>query len=320
MKKISVLGCGRWGAFIAWYLQRCGFDVALWGRKGSQNLQRLRETRANEYLTMPDDVALTDDLAAAVARAKILVISVDAQGLRDLLTQLAGCDIAGKPVVLCIKGLEQKTGKRLSVVAQETIGDASRIAVWLGPGHVQDFTAGTPGCMVIDSENPKLVKSLCDKFSSRLIRFYYGTDIIGNEIGAAAKNVVGIAAGLLDGIHMHSLKGALMARGTREVSRLIAALGGDERSVYGLCHLGDYEATLFSPYSHNRQYGELFIQGKELGRLAEGVYTTRALVALSKKHGVDMPIAHAVYDMLFEARTPSECFDRLFMRSRKHEF
>ncbi len=318
--KVSVLGCGRWGSFIAWYLQRCGFDVSLWGREGSGNLRRLIDTRANDYLTLPESIALTDDLSQAVARAKIIVVSVDAQGLRELLSKLAACDTAGKPVVLCIKGLEQKTGKRLSVVAQETIDDPSRIAVWLGPGHVQDFTAGTPGCMVIDSANPKLVKSLCDKFSSRLIRFYYGTDIIGNEIGAAAKNVVGIAAGLLDGIHMPSLKGALMARGTREVSRLIAALGGDERSVYGLCHLGDYEATLFSPYSHNRQYGELFIQGKELGRLAEGVYTTRALVALSKKQGVDMPIAHAVYDMLFEGRTPSECFDRLFMRSRKHEF
>ena len=119
---------------------------------------------------------------------------------------------------------------------------------------------------------------------------------------------------------MQSLKGALMARGTREVSRLIEALGGDGRSVYGLCHLGDYEATLFSPYSHNRQYGELFIQGRQLGRLAEGVYTTRALVTLSKKIGVDMPIAHAVDDMLFEGKTPAECFERLFMRSRKHEF
>lgn len=318
--KISVLGCGRWGAFLAWYLNRRGFDVTLWGREGSPNLARLIAQRSNDYLEMPESVALTDDLTAAAAHAKAIVISVDAQGLRSLLGNLASCGVAGKPVVLCIKGLEEKTGKRLSVVAEETIGDASRIAVWLGPGHVQDFTAGIPGCMVIDSTNPKLVKSLCDKFSSRLIRFYYGTDIIGNEIGAAAKNVVGIAAGLLDGIHMPSLKGALMARGTREVSRLIAALGGDERSVYGLCHLGDYEATLFSPYSHNRQYGELFIQGKELGRLAEGVYTTRALVTLSKKHGVDMPIAHAVYDMLFEGRTPSQCFDRLFMRTRKHEF
>lgn len=318
--KVSVLGCGRWGSFIAWYLNRCGFDTALWGREASPRLKQLQEIRANEYLEMPEGVTLTDDLRFAAARAKIIVVAVDAQALRGLLGRLAECDIAGKPVVLCIKGLEQKTGKRLSVVAGETIGDASRIAVWLGPGHVQDFTAGIPGCMVIDSQNPKLVKSLCDKFSSRLIRFYYGTDLIGNEIGAASKNVVGIAAGMLDGLNMSSLKGALMARGTREVARLIAAEGGDERSVYGLCHLGDYEATLFSPHSHNRQYGELFIQGKTLDKLAEGVYTTHALTALSKKLGVDMPIVHAVHDMLFDGRTPSECFDRLFMRSRKHEF
>ncbi len=318
--KVSVLGCGRWGSFIAWYLNRCGFDTALWGREASLRLKQLQEIRANEYLEMPEGVTLTDDLRFVATRAKIIVVAVDAQGLRGLLGRLAECDIAGKPVVLCIKGLEQKTGKRLSVVAAETIGDASRIAVWLGPGHVQDFTAGIPGCMVIDSQNPKLVKSLCDKFSSRLIRFYYGTDLIGNEIGAASKNVVGIAAGMLDGLNMSSLKGALMARGTREVARLIAAEGGDERSVYGLCHLGDYEATLFSPHSHNRQYGELFIQGKTLDKLAEGVYTTHALTALSKKLGVDMPIVHAVHDMLFDGRTPSECFDRLFMRSRKHEF
>jgi glycerol-3-phosphate dehydrogenase (NAD(P)+) len=317
---VSVLGCGRWGAFLAWYLNRCGLSVTLWGREGSPNLQRLREQGANEYLTLPEDVRLTDDLDEAASRAKVIAVSVDAQGLRGLMERLARCDISKKPVVLCIKGLEQGTGKRLSTVAGETIGDEKRIAVWLGPGHVQDFTAGVPGCMVIDSANPKLVKSLCDKFSSKLIRFYYGTDIIGNEIGAAAKNVVGIAAGLLDGLQMSSLKGPLMARGTREVSRLIAALGGDARSVYGLCHLGDYEATLFSPYSHNRSYGELFIQGKKLDRLAEGVDTTRALMTLSKKLRVDMPIAHAVYGALFEGRTPAQCFEKLFMRSRKHEF
>jgi glycerol-3-phosphate dehydrogenase (NAD(P)+) len=262
---ISVLGCGRWGAFLAWYMNRCGFRVTLWGREGSPNLARLKEQGANEYLTMPADVKLTDDLKAAAAAAKVILVSVDAQALRAVLERLSACDISGKSVVLCIKGLEQSTGKRLSVVAKETIGGAERIAVWLGPGHVQDFTAGTPGCMVIDSENPKLVKTLCDKFSSKLIRFYYGTDIIGNEIGAAAKNVVGIAAGLLDGIHMQSLKGALMARGTREVSRLIEALAGDARSVYGLCHLGDYEATLFSPYSHNRLYGSCSFRERRWG-------------------------------------------------------
>ena len=96
-----------------------------------------------------------------------------------------------------------------------------------------------------------------------MIRFYYGQDLIGNEIGAAAKNVIGIAAGMLDGFHLSTLKEALMSRGTREVARLIKAMGGNELSAYGLCHLGDYEATVFSEFSHNRRFGELFVQGKQ---------------------------------------------------------
>src|SRR5699024_596016 len=127
-------------------------------------------------------------------------------------------------------------------------------------------------------------------FSSDLIRFYYGQDLIGNEIGAAAKNVIGIAAGMLDGLHLSTLKGALMSRGTREVARLIQALGGNELSAYGLCHLGDYEATVFSKYSHNRQFGESFVKGEEYTKLAEGYYTVRAMLQMGKNYGVDLPI------------------------------
>ena len=116
----------------------------------------------------------------------------------------------------------------------------------------------------------------------------YGGDMIGNEVGAAAKNVVGIAAGFLDGVEMSSLKGALMSRGTREVARLIKAMGGNELSAYGLCHLGDYEATVFSPYSHNRQFGESFIRHQDYHRLAEGYYTVEALMVLREKYGVEL--------------------------------
>lgn len=114
-------------------------------------------------------------------------------------------------------------------------------------------------------------------------RFYYGQDLIGNEIGAAAKNVVGIAAGMLDGLGLSTLKGALMARGTREIARLIDALGGNELSAYGLCHLGDYEATLFSPYSHNRMFGEKFVKNEPYTDLAEGYYAVDALLRLARR-------------------------------------
>ena len=153
-----------------------------------------------------------------------------------------------------------------------------------------------------------------------LIRFYLGTDLIGSEIGAAAKNVIGIAAGILDGLHYTSLKGALMARGTREIARLIAALGGNEFSAYGLCHLGDYEATLFSPWSHNRKFGEDLVQGIRFEKLAEGVMTSKALFLLGQEYGVDMPIVESVYKVLFEGENVQERIKRLFERSVKKEF
>ena len=153
-----------------------------------------------------------------------------------------------------MKGLEAETGLRITEIVAQELGPIP-CAIWVGPGHVQDFLRGVPNCMVIDSADAALREALVRAFSSDLIRFYYGDDLIGNEIGAAAKNVVGIAAGMLDGYGLTSLKGALMARGTREVGRLIGALGGSERSAYGLAHLGDYAATVFSPYSHNRPLG-----------------------------------------------------------------
>ena len=174
--------------------------------------------------------------------------------------------------------------------------------------------------MVIDSEDEDVKHRLADEFSSELIRFYYGTDLIGNEIGAAAKNVVGIAAGMLDGMKRSSLKGALMSRGTREIARLIGAMGGNEISAYGLCHLGDYEATLFSPHSHNRRFGECYVTGEAYTELAEGYFTVKALVELEDKYGVELPICHAVYDILYCGADVTASLSSLFARGIKKEF
>ena len=143
---------------------------------------------------------------------------------------------------------------------------------------------------------------------------------LGSEIGAAAKNVIGIAAGILDGLGYTSLKGGLMARGTQEISRLIEALGGNKMSAFGLCHLGDYEATLFSPWSHNRMYGEDFVTGKKFEKLAEGVMTSKALCKLGEEYHVDLPIVKAVYRALFENADVMEEIQQLFLRSVKKEF
>ena len=317
--KVSVIGCGRWGTFLAWYLDRSGQEVLLYGRKGSQRMETLRETRTNGVTTLPETVGLTSSLAEALER-DTLVISVGSQGLRGLLREIAALSPQeGKRLVLCMKGLETSTGKRLSTIVEEELPSA-RVAVWLGPGHVQEFTAGIPNCMVIDSKDEALKEELVAAFSSELIRFYYGRDLIGNEIGGASKNVIGIAAGMLDGLGLSSLKGALMSRGTREIARLIKALGGNELSAYGLCHLGDYEATVFSPYSHNRRFGEAFVTGEPYGELAEGYATVKALVKLGEDRWVALPICQAVYQVLYQGADPRATLDGLFSRSLKQEF
>lgn len=318
--KISVLGCGRWGSFITWYLSKNGFSVTEWGRKGSAALEELMSSGKNEYVELNEGVQLTDDLKSAVDFGEIIVISIKSQGLRELAAKVADLGGSEKTVVLCMKGIEEDTGKRLSEIMLESGFDRSRVAVWVGPGHIQEFTAGKPNCMVIDGYDEGLVKRLCDLFKSNLIRFYYGNDIVGSEIGAAAKNVMGIAAGVLDGGGLSSLKGPLMARGAREVARLIKAMGGNELSAYGLCHLGDYETTLFSPFSNNRRYGEALIKKEAFTKLAEGVSTAKALVALSEKYWVDMPITKAVYNIVYEGREPIEELLALFSRSAKGEF
>ncbi len=316
---IFVIGCGRWGSLITWYLDRIGHRVTLYGRKSSPRMQSFLATRQNDLLTLPPSVGLTTELAD-IAASEVVIISVGAQGLRALLGEEPLRTLRGKAVVLCMKGLEMGTGERLSVIASSLLHESNTVAVWLGPGHVQEFYRGIPNCMVIDSENETVKQRLVREFSSDLIRFYYGGDMIGNEVGAAAKNVVGIAAGFLDGVEMSSLKGALMSRGTREVARLIKAMGGNELSAYGLCHLGDYEATVFSPYSHNRQFGEAFLRHQDYHRLAEGYYTVEALMVLREKYGVELPICQAVHAILYENAEAHGELAKLLRRGLRAEF
>lgn len=319
---ISVLGCGRWGSFIAWYLDKTGHNVYSWGLTEAPEYINLLKTRKNDYVEFNDSITVTDDLTAAVNHSEIMIISISSQVLDSFLkTRLIKENLDGKAIVLCMKGIEETTGRRLSQIVSDNIDtEKTPVAVWVGPGHPQDFVKGIPNCMVIDSENEELKRYLVNSFSSDLIRFYFGQDLIGTEVGAAAKNVVGIAAGMLDGMGYTSLKGALMARGTREISRLIKAMGGNEMSAFGLCHLGDYEATLFSQFSHNRRFGEMLIKGEKFQKLAEGVSTTRALVKLGEKYNVDLPIVNAVNQVITYNKDPKETLSQLFLRSVKDEF
>ncbi|MBQ9442319.1 MAG: glycerol-3-phosphate dehydrogenase [Selenomonadaceae bacterium] len=381
--KISVIGCGRWGSFHAWYASKIGHSVTLYGRENSANMRQLETSGGNDYLTLPKEVKLTKNLSDAINFADLIIISVGSQNLRGLLKEiksLQNIDLSRKKFVLAMKGLESGTGKRLSVIfdeemnfhfvpddkplehseitnekidsmtaissdknfqsneidgmtslkgehensatifsAVQKISSNVKVAVWVGPGHVQDFINDIPNCMIMASENEDFTREVVEIFKSPLIRFYYGKDLIGVEIGAAAKNVIGLAAGMLDGLNCSSLKGALMARGTAELSRLVESLGGEKMTVYGLSHLGDYQATLFSEHSRNRKFGESFVTNKNFDKLAEGVETTAALMELAKITGVELPICRAVYKIIFEKQDPEYQLMNLFLRSTKSE-
>ncbi len=316
--KITVIGCGRWGTCIAWHLCRIGHEVTLYGLPDAADVRELIETRRNALMEIPDELCVTTDLDC-VKGAEVIVISVGSQALRTVMKNLAPYELKNTDFVLCMKGIECGSGLRLTEIVEEYADPSCNVAVWIGPGHVQEFYRGVPNCMVIDSKSEPLKQKLVEEFSSDLIRFYYGCDLIGNEIGAATKNVIGIAAGMLDGLGLSTLKGALMSRGTREIARLIKAMGGNELSAYGLCHLGDYEATVFSEYSHNRMFGEMLVRGEKYNSLAEGYYTVDAVMVLKERCGVELPICEAVWKCLYAGANVKDEISTLFTRSIKEE-
>ncbi|MEG0167398.1 MAG: glycerol-3-phosphate dehydrogenase, partial [Ruthenibacterium sp.] len=152
---ITVLGCGRWGSFLAWYHSRKN-TVTLWGRANSRSFASLYATRTNEYVTLPPEIILTSDLNAALAASDVIVISISAQQLRIFAKEINAFPLAGKTFVLCMKGLEAESGKRLSTVFTEEVTQEIKVAVWVGPGHVQDFTQEIPNCMVVDSDDAQV--------------------------------------------------------------------------------------------------------------------------------------------------------------------
>lgn len=317
----AVLGCGRWGSFHLWYGNLAGNRVTGWEPPGNPQFQKLRSTGRNDYLKLPDDVRLTEDLDE-VAGSDVIIVTVPAQHFRQLCGDISDLDLSSADLVLCMKGIERGTGLRLSEIAAEQGILPRSLSLWVGPGHPQQFLAGVPSCMIIASEREEDSVRISGMFSTDLIRFYRSRDLVGCEVGAATKNVVGIAAGMLDGLNLSGLKGALMARAPQEVARLVSAMGGDWRSVYGLSHLGDYEATLFSPFSHNRLYGEALARGEEMDRfrLAEGVDTATATVELAGRFGVEMPITSTVRKII-EGEMPIEkAIGELFARPEKEEF
>lgn len=321
MTRISLIGCGRWGTFLGWYAANYGKadGVDMYDIPTSPNFIELKNTRKNPYLSLSDNMDLHDNIPE-VLKNDFIIISIGCQYFRGLCKELSVFDLQDKTFLLAMKGLEEPSGKRMLEIMREEIKQNIHIATLGGPGHVQDYMRGVPSAAVVDSDEESTKEYVINIMQSQLIRLYYGEDLIGNQIGAAMKNVIGLAAGILDGLEWYGLKGALMARAPIEVGRLIKFFGGNPMTAYGLSHLGDYEATLFSKNSHNRMFGEKFARGEDFGKLAEGVPTLKAVKLLADEHGIDMPISQALYQAIYEKGNIKEIISKLFERSLKREF
>ena len=321
MTKVSVIGSGRWGTFLAWYVANyCkSEEVKIYSKPDLPDFIELKETRKNQYLTLTDNMFMHEKIGEVLDN-DFIIISIGCQHLRSLAKELNTYNIANKTFLLAMKGLEEPNAKILSDVMREEISQPIHIATLGGPGHVQDYMKKVPSCAVIDSDEDDVKDKVIKLMQSELIRFYYGSDFIGNQVGAAMKNVIGIAAGILDGLEWYGLKGALMARAPVEVGRLIKHFGGNPMTAYGLSHLGDYEATLFSKHSHNRMFGEMFAKGENFGKLAEGYYTLKAVKQISDKENISMPICQSLYNAIYENADIKQTIRSMFDRDLKAEF
>lgn len=304
----------------------------MWGRDGDPIYDKLKSRRKNEFIKLPKNVNLTSSLSEALLFSDIVFIIISAQAMKEVSVQIAATlkefGLGNKTIIHCIKGIDEETNKTISQLLRSEF-DAYSIAgmtinTWVGPGHIQENCINEqPAVMIIAGEDQKVAESIAEKFSSKKMKLYSSNDLIGAEIGATTKNVLGIAAGILEGIGWTSLKGALMARGCCEVSRLMEAMGGQKMTAYGLAHLGDFEATLFSRSSNNRKFGEVFIQNNQKIDglpLAEGVTSSKSIYNLAKKHKVEMPICELVYEILHKGADPKESILNFFDRALKLEF
>ena len=329
--KFAILGDGAWGTALALLLARKSADnrVTLWSAR-PENARLLRERRENVRLLpgvrIDDSVELTEDAALAVADADLVISAIPTVYLRPTLRRLAGVVPASARVLSLTKGLENDTFLRPTEIVQEVLG-VSDLAVLSGPSHAEEVSRGLPTSLVAASEDLDLATWVQRAFSTDRFRVYTNLDVLGVELGGALKNVVGIAAGISDGLAFgDNTKAALLTRGLVEMTRFGVALGAEAQTFTGLAGLGDLITTCMSRHGRNRHVGERLGRGEKLADIlagmsmvAEGVSTTRSVHDRARRMGIDMPITAEVYRVLYEGKDPRAAVVDLMLREHRHE-
>ena len=329
--KISVIGAGAFGTAMAVAAERAGNEVVLWAH--DEDVARtIRETRENpDYLrgvTLGEGIRATNDLAEAAEFSDTLFMVVPSHYFRDVLTSLRAHVQAPVKVISGTKGIENESLDRMSEVTQEVLGDQlAAFAVLSGPTFAIETATGAPTTAVIASRNLEFAQEAQHVLSSPSFRLYHSEDVVGVELAGSLKNVIAIAAGVLEGLGLgFNTNAALITRGLREITRLGIVLGGRLETFAGLAGMGDLVLTCTGALSRNRSVGVQLGKGQRLEEIlrdakfvAEGIKTSKSAQALAERHRIEMPITQEMHRVLYEGDSPRSAIQRLMTRSLKSE-
>ena len=328
-KKIAVIGAGSWGTALAISLAESGHAVSLWTRRQEHAEAMKADGENKKYLpgiAFPETLTVADTMEAAIVGAELVMFSTPAQGFRSVLNQAKPHLTKDMVLVNVAKGIEQKSLKRLSEIAEEAVPGVKYV-VLSGPSHAEEVGKLMPTTIVAAAEDLELAEFVQDIFMTEALRIYTNTDVVGVELGGALKNIIALGAGVSDGMGFgDNAKAALMTRGMTEMSRLGVALGAKEETFAGLTGMGDLIVTCTSMHSRNRRCGIMIGEGvspeeavSRVGMVVEGMFTAEAAYELAKKVGVEMPITEAIYGVINGTVNAREAVTALMTRSKKHE-
>jgi len=330
MRSVSVLGAGGWGTALAVHLGSLGHDVRLWGRDRAL-VAEMGTRRANAVylpdIRLPERVCVTQALLEAVRDAEVVVSAIPSHGCRDVIHAAAPLLAAGAVIVSATKGLEAGSLRRMSEVVAEEAGSTHPVVVLSGPSFALEVARQLPTAIVAASQNAEAIALVQEEFRAPYFRLYGSDDVVGVEIGAAMKNIIAIAAGVVEGLGLgHNALAALITRGLVELTRLACAAGGRRETLAGLSGLGDLVLTCTGNLSRNRHVGIELARGRALPDIlagmkmvAEGVLTTGAALALGERYGVELPIVTQMSEVLAGRADVRTALETLMLRKQRAE-
>jgi glycerol-3-phosphate dehydrogenase (NAD(P)+) len=330
IKRVGILGAGGMGTALGVLLSKTGCAVHMWARDPSHAAE-LTSSRENRWhlpgVALPDALVATANACDATAGADLIIAAIPSAYLRATLTKLAENVPLTVPVLSVVKGIENQTFARPSQIIDEVIGPRP-VCVLSGPSHAEEIARGLPASVVVAGLDEELNVRVRDALNEGFFRVYTNPDAVGVELAGALKNILGIAAGICDGLGFgDNAKAALLTRGLVEITRLAVELGAQASTFFGLAGVGDVVTTCYSPFGRNRALGERVGKGATLEEalaaspnVAEGVPTTKSVHELALRRGVEMPITSEVYCILFEGKAPLAAVTDLMVRSPKVEW